>query len=167
MNVKNFIVGGIIGWGLDWVLGSRPWLFLLFFLLLIDAGGDTTRNLLAARSMEYERAATFLDEGMRYADAIEQSHCLHMMAGISALVAWAQADWDGASSSARQTIADQSNPRATAIARWADGFVALGRGQTEQAAVELSAALATGLLVVYGYANEAFFAWYSGNPYER
>jgi Ni/Fe-hydrogenase subunit HybB-like protein len=27
--------------------------------------------------------------------------------------------------------------------------------------------LATGLIVSYGYAMEAFFAWYSGNPYER
>jgi hypothetical protein len=27
--------------------------------------------------------------------------------------------------------------------------------------------LATGLIVAYGYAMEAFFAWYSGNPYER
>jgi Ni/Fe-hydrogenase subunit HybB-like protein len=27
--------------------------------------------------------------------------------------------------------------------------------------------LATGLLVAYGYACEAFFAWYSGNPHER
>jgi len=27
--------------------------------------------------------------------------------------------------------------------------------------------LATGLMVVYGYANEVFFAWYSGNKYER
>ena len=26
--------------------------------------------------------------------------------------------------------------------------------------------LATGLIVVYGYAMEAFFGWYSGNPYE-
>src|SRR5712672_1137465 len=27
--------------------------------------------------------------------------------------------------------------------------------------------LATGLIVVYGYMIEAFFGWYSGNPYER
>jgi molybdopterin-containing oxidoreductase family membrane subunit len=27
--------------------------------------------------------------------------------------------------------------------------------------------LATGLIVAYGYMMEAFFAWYSGNPYER
>jgi molybdopterin-containing oxidoreductase family membrane subunit len=27
--------------------------------------------------------------------------------------------------------------------------------------------LVTGMIVTYGYANEAFFAWYSGNPYEE
>ena len=27
--------------------------------------------------------------------------------------------------------------------------------------------LATGLIVAYGYAMEAFMAWYSGNEYER
>ena len=27
--------------------------------------------------------------------------------------------------------------------------------------------LATGMIVAYGYANEVFFAWYSGNPYEQ
>ena len=27
--------------------------------------------------------------------------------------------------------------------------------------------LVTGLIVVYGYVKEAFFAWYSGNPYEE
>jgi molybdopterin-containing oxidoreductase family membrane subunit len=27
--------------------------------------------------------------------------------------------------------------------------------------------LVTGMIVAYGYANEAFFAWYSGNPYEQ
>jgi molybdopterin-containing oxidoreductase family membrane subunit len=26
--------------------------------------------------------------------------------------------------------------------------------------------LVTGMIVAYGYANEAFFAWYSANPYE-
>jgi len=36
--VAAVIVGGGIGWGLDWVLGSRPWLFLLFFLLGFAAG---------------------------------------------------------------------------------------------------------------------------------
>ena len=27
--------------------------------------------------------------------------------------------------------------------------------------------LVTGMIVAYGYANEAFFAWYSANPYEQ
>ena len=27
--------------------------------------------------------------------------------------------------------------------------------------------LATGLIVLYGYLMEAFFAWYSANPYEQ
>ncbi|MFZ1103090.1 MAG: AtpZ/AtpI family protein [Hyphomicrobiaceae bacterium] len=36
--VAAVIVGGVIGWSLDWVLGSRPWLFLLFFLLGFAAG---------------------------------------------------------------------------------------------------------------------------------
>jgi ATP synthase protein I len=36
--VAAVIVGGVIGWSLDWVLGSKPWLFLLFFLLGFAAG---------------------------------------------------------------------------------------------------------------------------------
>src|SRR5262245_27257828 len=36
--VAAVAVGSIIGWGLDWVLGSKPWLFLLFFLLGFVAG---------------------------------------------------------------------------------------------------------------------------------
>ena len=36
--VAAVAVGSIIGWGLDWVLGSKPWLFLLFFLLGFAAG---------------------------------------------------------------------------------------------------------------------------------
>ena len=36
--VASVIVGSIVGWGLDWVLGSRPWLFLIFFLLGFAAG---------------------------------------------------------------------------------------------------------------------------------
>jgi ATP synthase protein I len=36
--VSSVLVGGLIGWGLDRWLGSRPWLFLLFFLLGFAAG---------------------------------------------------------------------------------------------------------------------------------
>jgi len=111
-----------------------------------EIGVTAFRNgaVLAARNMEYGRAEAFLADGMRYADAIEQSHCMHVMGATSALVAWAGADWDDATATARQAIADHGCRKASTMARWAVGFVALGRGDLDGADVELSAALAVG-----------------------
>jgi ATP synthase protein I len=36
--VGAVIVGGFIGIGLDWLIGTKPWLFLLFFVLGFAAG---------------------------------------------------------------------------------------------------------------------------------
>jgi ATP synthase protein I len=36
--VAAVIVGGLVGYGLDRLLGSKPWLFLLFFVLGFAAG---------------------------------------------------------------------------------------------------------------------------------
>jgi ATP synthase protein I len=36
--VGAVIVGGLIGIGLDWLVGTKPWLFLLFFVLGFAAG---------------------------------------------------------------------------------------------------------------------------------
>jgi ATP synthase protein I len=36
--VGAVIVGGLIGVGLDWLIGTKPWLFLLFFVLGFAAG---------------------------------------------------------------------------------------------------------------------------------
>jgi ATP synthase protein I len=36
--VGAVIVGGLIGMGLDWLLATKPWLFLLFFVLGFAAG---------------------------------------------------------------------------------------------------------------------------------
>jgi ATP synthase protein I len=36
--VSAIIVGGLIGYALDWLLGTKPWLFLLFFVLGFAAG---------------------------------------------------------------------------------------------------------------------------------
>jgi ATP synthase protein I len=36
--VVAIILGGAIGWGLDWLLGTRPWLFIVLFLLGTVAG---------------------------------------------------------------------------------------------------------------------------------
>ena len=36
--VAAVIVGGAIGYGIDWWIGSKPWFFLLFFVLGFAAG---------------------------------------------------------------------------------------------------------------------------------
>lgn len=36
--VGAVLVGGLIGWALDWWLGTKPWLFLVFFFLGFAAG---------------------------------------------------------------------------------------------------------------------------------
>ena len=98
----------------------------------------------AVRAMDYARARRALADGLRYADTIEQKHCRHVMGALSALVAWAGADWVDAATTARQTIADHGCQRAAAMARWAVGYVALGRGDFQAAEAELLAALAVG-----------------------
>ena len=100
---------------------------------------------LAVRTMNYGRAGRFLSDGMLYADAIEQSHCRHVMGALSGLVAWASGDWDNAAATGRQTVADRGCRRAAAMARWAVGFVALGRGDYDGAEAELLAALSVGV----------------------
>ena len=111
-----------------------------------DSGVTAFRDAatMAVRTMDYARARRSLAEGLRYADAIEQSHCRHVMGATSALVAWAAGDWGDAAATARQTIADHGCRRAAAMARWAVGYVALGRGDCETAEAELSAALSVG-----------------------
>lgn len=36
--VGAVLVGSVIGYGLDWALGTKPWFFLLFFVLGFAAG---------------------------------------------------------------------------------------------------------------------------------
>ena len=99
---------------------------------------------LAVRTMDYPRAARSIVDGLLYADAIEQSHCRHVLAATSALASWAGADWDEAVTTARQTLADHGCRRAAAMARWTVGYVGLGRGELAVAEAELTAALAVG-----------------------
>jgi DNA-binding CsgD family transcriptional regulator/tetratricopeptide (TPR) repeat protein len=111
-----------------------------------DSGVTAIRDAatLAVRTMDYERADRFLADGLRYADAVEQSHCRHIMSATSALVAWAGGDWIAAAATARQTIADHGCRRAGSIARSALGFVELGRGDFGAADAALEAALEVG-----------------------
>ena len=75
---------------------------------------------------------------------IEQSHCAHVMSATGAMVAWAGARWPEAADQARQAVADHGCRRAAETARWALGYVALGRGDLDEASTELEAALAFG-----------------------
>jgi DNA-binding CsgD family transcriptional regulator len=98
----------------------------------------------AARAMDYAGAERWINEGLRYADQIEQSHCAHVMSATGAMLAWADARWSEAAEQARQAVADHGCPRAANTARWALGYVLFGRGVLIEATAELTAALKFG-----------------------
>jgi len=104
-------------------------------------GVDAYRDggMLAMFAMEYPTASRMLASGMRYADAIEQSHCAHVMAATTAMVAWADGRWAEASGGAGQALADRGCRRAAEIARWALGYAAMGRGDVTEATEALTA----------------------------
>ncbi|MGP1674539.1 MAG: LuxR C-terminal-related transcriptional regulator, partial [Candidatus Limnocylindrales bacterium] len=125
---------------------------------------------LAVAGLRYDAASRWIGEGLRYADSIEQSHCAHVMSATSALVAWAAADWDVAAARAEQAVADKGCQRAAAMARWALGYVLLGRGDLDGATAVLADAFAFGerseeigliLPPLWGLAE---VAWLDGDP---
>jgi DNA-binding CsgD family transcriptional regulator len=95
---------------------------------------------LAVRMMDYRGADRLLGEGLRYADSIEQSNCAHIMAATSAIVAWADGQWDAAVTGGEQAVSDRGCRRAATMAQWPLGFVALGRGEVDRAEAILGAA---------------------------
>ena len=116
-----------------------------------DAGREETgvtayrdAAFLAVRSMDYRVAEAALAEGLVYADSIQQSHCAHNMAAMTATVAWAAGRWDHAILAAEQAVADHGCTKAPAVARTALGYVDLGRGRFVEAEDALRASLAWG-----------------------
>jgi DNA-binding CsgD family transcriptional regulator/predicted RecB family endonuclease len=103
------------------------------------------RNLaiLAARIMDPHAAAVALDEGLRYADAIEQSHCRQMMATTAGMLEWGAGEWERADDRARQELVDRGCPRGTIGCRDVIGLVALGRGGLPEARRWLEESLAS------------------------
>jgi ATP/maltotriose-dependent transcriptional regulator MalT len=99
---------------------------------------------MAARVMEYGQATAAIHEGIEYADAIEQSHCRQQMATISALIAWSAGDWDGADRLARQELVERGCRRGALGAMPVIGYIALGRGELDEARRWLSDALLEG-----------------------
>jgi DNA-binding NarL/FixJ family response regulator len=98
----------------------------------------------AARIMDYGAAEAAIQEGLEYADAIEQSHCRQQMAATSALISWTRGDWDRASRTARQELVERGCRRGALTAVPVIGLVALGRGEFEEARRWLDEALAGG-----------------------
>jgi DNA-binding CsgD family transcriptional regulator len=137
------VLAGRVGRGLETMLrvarGAR------------DANKETTgvtafrvAAALAVRVMDYGVAEIGLREGMRYADAIEQSYCRRIMAATSAHVAWAAGRWDEAIPIAEIELVERGTRRGTLGSQDALGFVAFGRGQVERARTLLGDSLEIG-----------------------
>ncbi len=99
---------------------------------------------LAARFLEYGAAERLTSEGLRYADAIQQSHCAHVMTATRSMLGWAAGHWDQATMTGEQAVADRGCARAAAMARWGVGYVALGQGDLDRARETLTEALRFG-----------------------
>src|SRR5206468_3460193 len=105
------------------------------------------RNLaiMAARVMDPQAAAAAIDEGLQYADAIEQSHCRQMMSTTTALLDWGAGRWEAADSRARQELVDRGCRRGINGSQDVIGLVALGRGRPDEARRWLDESLESGL----------------------
>ncbi len=116
-----------------------------------DAGFESVgvtgyRNIaiMAARIMDPRAAELALDEGLQYADAIEQSHCRQMMATTAALLDWGAGRWNAADERARHELVDSGCRRGTIGSLDVVGLVALGRGQVDEARRWLEESLTAG-----------------------
>ena len=100
-----------------------------------DAGVTAFRDaaLTAAGAMDYPRASRLKDEGLRYADAVEQSYCAHVLTSTGALIAWAEGRWDEAVAMGSQALTERGSRRGVALARIPLGLVAMGRGDLAEA----------------------------------
>ncbi|MEA2548318.1 MAG: hypothetical protein QOE42_916 [Chloroflexota bacterium] len=116
-----------------------------------DAGFESVgvtgyRNMAthATRVLDPRSAQIALREGLRYADAIEQSHCRQMMATTSALIDWGAGRWDEADGTARQELVERGCRRGVLGSLDVIGLVAMGRGKTAEARRSLDESLAAG-----------------------
>jgi DNA-binding CsgD family transcriptional regulator/tetratricopeptide (TPR) repeat protein len=113
-----------------------------------DAGYESVgvtgyRNLavVASRVLDYDTARRALAEGLRYADAIEASHCRQQMAVTRAHIAWADGHWDEADEIARQELVERGCRLGGLTAMETIGIVATTRGEIESARRWLGAAI--------------------------
>jgi DNA-binding CsgD family transcriptional regulator/tetratricopeptide (TPR) repeat protein len=99
----------------------------------------------ASELMEYGRAGRWLADGIRYAEQVELWNHRHYMASHLAHVQWATGQWDAATRTAQQALADGRGGITTRItAQYVLGFLAMGRGDWDAADALLREALAQG-----------------------
>ena len=98
----------------------------------------------AVGAMDHHTAVAGLDEGLRYADEIEQSYCRRILAATAAHLAWAAGRWDEATATAELELVEPGSRRSSVAARNAIAYVALGRGELGRARSLLLESLAIG-----------------------
>ena len=113
---------------------------------LEDAGITAFRNAVtsAVRVMAYGSAEASMRDGLRYADAIQQSHCRHVMSAAGAFIDWARGDWDAAIVRGGHELVDRGCSRGAIGAGVALGYVAFGRGDSDRARTLLGQAFEAG-----------------------
>ena len=95
--------------------------------------------------VEYERGERWLRAGIEYAEAAQLWNHRHYMASSLAHILWATGRWDAAEDVARHALADGRGGITTRItALHVLGFIALGRGRTDEAKTALEEARAIG-----------------------
>jgi DNA-binding CsgD family transcriptional regulator/tetratricopeptide (TPR) repeat protein len=91
--------------------------------------------------LDYPRAEQWLREGIEFAERVELWNHRHYMAAHLAHVLWATGRWDVAAELARQALADGRGGMTTRItALHVLGYVALGRGDLDEARATLGEA---------------------------
>lgn len=96
--------------------------------------------------VEYERAETWLREGVEYAERVELGNHRHYMAAHLAHVLWATGRWPEAAELARHVLADGRGGITTRnVALYVLGYVALSTGDLVEARAALEEARQIGL----------------------
>ncbi|WP_426519955.1 helix-turn-helix transcriptional regulator [Diaminobutyricibacter sp. McL0618] len=95
--------------------------------------------------VEYDRAERWLDQGLEYTERTERWNDHHYLAAHLAHVCWARGDWHRAEHEARRALADGRGGITTRVtALIVLGYLAVGRGDTDEAHAVLEEARAIG-----------------------
>ena len=95
--------------------------------------------------VEYDRAERWLAEGLEYTERTERWNDHHYLASHLAHVCWARGDWQRAEREARRALADGRGGITTRVtALIVLGYLAVGRGDTDEAHTVLDEARSIG-----------------------